>query len=104
PVARASVYSYGNGQPNINAQTDAKGQFTLDKVCAGPIQLSANNRGGGYGNVTAEGGDTNVLIKISTSRVMRMASPRTASLKGKPLPDLAPLGFTLADAPADQVL
>ena len=104
PVARASIYSYGNRQPNLNAQTDAKGQFTMDKVCAGPIQLSANNRGGGYGNVTAGGGDTNIVIRISTSRVIGRASPRTANLKGKPLPDLAPLGLTLADAPADQAL
>ena len=35
PVARASIYSYGDKQPNLNAQTDAKGQFSLDKVCAG---------------------------------------------------------------------
>jgi hypothetical protein len=104
PVARASVYSYGNRQPNLNAQTDAKGQFSMDKVCAGPIQLSANNRGGGYGNVTAEGGDTNITIRISASPGVRMASPRTASLRGKPLPDLAPLGLSPADAPADQPL
>jgi hypothetical protein len=76
----------------------------MDKVCAGPIQLSANNRGGGYGNVTAEGGDTNITIRISASPGVRMASPRTASLRGKPLPDLAPLGFTPAEAPADQPL
>ena len=104
PVARASIYSYGNKQPNLNAQTDAKGQFTMDKVCAGPIQLSANSRSGGYANVTAEGGDTNVVIRISASRVIRMESPRTASLKGRPLPDLAPLGLKSADAPADQPL
>ena len=104
PVARASIYSYGNRQPNLNAQTDAKGQFSMDKVCAGPIQLSANNRGGGYGNVTAEGGDTNITIRISASPGVRMASPRTASLRGKPLPDLASLGFTPAEAPADQPL
>ena len=33
-----------------------------------------------------------------------MESPRTASLKGRPLPDLAPLGLTPAEAPADQPL
>jgi Carboxypeptidase regulatory-like domain len=104
PVARASIYSYGNRQPNLNAQTDAKGQFSMNKVCAGPIELSANSRGGGYGNVTAEGGDTNIVIRMSTSRVASMASPRTASLKGEPLPNLAPLGLTPADAPADQPL
>ena len=104
PVVRASIYSYGNKQPNLNAQTDAKGWFSMDKVCAGPIQLSANNRGGGYGNVTAEGGDTNITIRISASPGMRRTAPRTASLKGGPLPDLAPLGLTPADAPADQAL
>ena len=83
PVARASIYSYGNKQPNLNAQTDAKGQFSLDKVCAGPIQLSANNQGGGYGNVTAEGGDTNITIRISSSPGMRMASPRAAQPQGQ---------------------
>src|ERR1035437_482911 len=75
PVARASIYSYGNRQPNINAQTDSKGQFSMDKVCAGPIQLSANNRGGGYGNVTAEGGSTNIVIRISASPGVRRAAP-----------------------------
>jgi hypothetical protein len=104
PVARASIYSYGNRQPNLNAQTDTKGQFSMDKVCAGPIQLSANNRGGGYGNVTAEGGDTNIVIRISSSRIVRMESPRAASLKGRLLPDLAPLGLAPADAPADQAV
>jgi protocatechuate 3,4-dioxygenase beta subunit len=104
PVARASIYSYGNRQPNLNAQTDAKGQFSLDKVCTGPIQLSANSRGGGFGNVTAEGGDTNITIRISASPGLRIASPRIVSLRGKPLPDLASLGFTPADAPADQSL
>jgi len=105
PVARAYIYSFGNKQPNLNAQTDAKGQFSLDKVCAGPIQLSANNQGGGYGNVTAEGGDTNIVIRISARPgVARRASLQTTSLKGRPLPDLAPLGLTPADAPADQLL
>jgi Carboxypeptidase regulatory-like domain len=104
PVARASIYSYGNRQPNLNAQTDAKGQFSMDKVCAGPIQLSANSRTGGYANINAEGGDTNIVIRMSTSRVVRRASPQTASLKGRPLPDLAPLGLTPADAPVDQAL
>jgi hypothetical protein len=104
PVAHVSIYSYGNKQPNLNAQTDAKGHFTMDKVCAGPIQLSANSRGGGYASLTAEGGDTNITIKISASPGIRRSAPRTASLKGGPLPDLAPLGLTPADAPADQVL
>ena len=104
PVARASIYSYGDKQPNLNALTDAKGQFSMDKVCAGPIQLSANSRNGGYANVMAEGGDTNIVIQITSRRVVSRAEPPIARLKGKPLPDLAPLGVTTAEAPADQPL
>ncbi len=104
PVARASVYCHGDKQPGVSAQTDAKGHFSLDKVCAGPIQLSANSRSGGYANATAEAGDTNIVIRISSSRVVRTAEPRATSLRGKPLPDLAPLGLTPAEAPADQPL
>ena len=104
PVARASIYSHGEKQPNQSAQTDAKGQFTMDKVCPGPIQLSVNNRSGGYASATAEGGDTNIVVRMSSSRAVRMAAPQTARLTGKPLPDLAPLGLTAADAPADQPL
>ncbi|MCX6925508.1 MAG: carboxypeptidase-like regulatory domain-containing protein [Verrucomicrobia bacterium] len=102
PVARASIYSQGDGQPNLNAQTDARGQFSMAKVCAGPIQLSANSRGGGYGTVTAAGGDTNIVIRIGASAVVQRAAPQTASLKGKPLPNLAPLGLAPSVAPADQ--
>jgi len=107
PVARAYLYSYGNKQPNINAQTDAKGHFSMEKVCPGPIQISANLQSGGYGNVTAAGGDTNIVIRISNQRmagVVRRAEPQIAHLKGKPLPDLALLGLTAADAPADQLV
>jgi hypothetical protein len=104
PVARASIYSYGNGQPNLNAQTDAKGQFSLEKVCAGPIQLSANSRGGGYANLRAEGGDTNMVIRLTSRGVVSRAELQTTHLKGKPLPDLSSLGVTPADAPADQPL
>jgi hypothetical protein len=102
PVARASIYSYGDKQPNLNAQTDAKGQFSLDKVCSGPIQLSANSRNGGYANVMAEGGDTNIVIRITSRRVVSRAESPIARLKGKPLPDLTPLGLTAAEVPADQ--
>jgi len=106
PVARASIYSHGSGQPNLNAQTDAKGEFSLDKVCPGPIQLSANSRNGGYGSVRVEGGDTNVVIRLATTRLAgvlnRVGPPQTVRLKGKALPDLAPLGLPAAEVPADQ--
>jgi hypothetical protein len=102
PVPRASLYTHGERQPNLNVQTDAKGQFVLDKVCAGAIQISANTRNGGYAQVTAEGGDTNVVIRVSASRFVQTSEPQAARLKGKPLPDLAALGLTPAMTPGDQ--
>jgi len=66
PVVRASVYSFGRKQPNINAQTDAKGHFSLEKVCAGPIQLSANSQRGGYGKCYCRGRRHEHVIRIST--------------------------------------
>jgi hypothetical protein len=104
PVAHAYVNCYGQKQPNFNAQTDAKGRFTMDKVCAGTIQLSANNQQGGYANVKAEAGDTNVVIRMSSAVVYRQIAPPAVRLKGKPLPDLAPLGLTPEQAPAEQPL
>jgi len=50
------------------------------------IQLSANSRSGGYANVNADGGDTNIVIRMSTSRGMRMASPRSVASR-QALPD-----------------
>jgi len=102
PVARASVYFSGDNQPNLNALTDANGQFSIDKVCIGPIHLSANSRNGGYANVMAEGGDTNIVIRITSRRIVSRAEPRIASFVGKPLPNLAPLGLTAAEVPTDQ--
>ena len=104
PVARASIYANGNGQPHLNVQCDAQGRFSLDRVCAGPIQLFVNSRNGGHANVAAEGGDTNVVIRLATTRTVAQAGPQIMHLKGRPLPDLAPLGLTSADAPADRPL
>ncbi|HWH70440.1 MAG TPA: carboxypeptidase regulatory-like domain-containing protein, partial [Candidatus Sulfotelmatobacter sp.] len=102
PVARASVNTYGNKQPQAHIQTDAKGQFAIDQVCAGSIQLYANSPRGGYGNGTAEAGDTNIVLRIGSSPGMRSQAPQVLSLKGKPLPDLAPLGLAATDCPANQ--
>jgi len=65
PIAGAMLNGYGNKQPQINGRTDAKGHFSFDHVAPGPITLSANHpRGGGFGNISAEGGDTNVTIQV----------------------------------------
>ncbi len=99
PVPHARIFSYGNKQRNVNAETDAKGQFSFDKVCAGPIHLSANNMSGGFGNVTAEAGDTNIVIRMRTAMGMGRQPPRRATLNGNPLPDLATVNLASDAAP-----
>ena len=104
PVANASIHCMGGKQPSLNVQSDAKGRFAMEKVCAGTIRLFANSPRGGYANTSAEGGDTNVVIRISTARMMSRREPSAARLKGKQLPDLAPLGLTAEQAPAEKPL
>jgi len=63
PVAGANVNLNGEGQPNGNVRTDRDGRFTFAHVCEGTAQLSANSRNS-FGNISAEGGDTNVVLRL----------------------------------------
>jgi protocatechuate 3,4-dioxygenase beta subunit len=66
PVAGSSVNLSGDGQPNANVPADRQGRFVFEHVCEGPVQVSANN-GRSFGNVSAEGGDTNVVLRLGTT-------------------------------------
>ena len=63
PVAHCFVNLNGPDQPGGNAQTDREGKFVFEHVCEGGAQLFANGSGT-FGNVTAEGGDTNVVLQL----------------------------------------
>jgi hypothetical protein len=63
PVAGCYVNLNGDGQPGGNTRTDREGRFKFDHVCEGSLQLSANDRGT-FGNISAEGGDTNVILRL----------------------------------------
>jgi uncharacterized GH25 family protein len=100
PVARANVYMYGQGQPNGSVSTDDKGRFKFDEVCEGSVQLSASARGP-YGSAQAQGGDTNVVIRLGVNlSSSSQAAPKRPSLKGKPLPELAAMDLNSEAAPA----
>ena len=104
PVIGAWVNSYGQKQPNLSGRTDSKGRFAFKPVCAGLIEVSANGQRGESGLATAAGGDTNIIIRIATRADTRASAAPPTSLAGKPLPDLAPLGLTDDDAPANRRL
>jgi hypothetical protein len=93
PVAGVYVSTYGDGQPNTNMRTDNEGRFAI-KVCEGTVRLHASHQNT-YSSATAEAGDTNVVLQLrSYSSSREREQPKRASLKNRPLPDLAPLGLS----------
>ena len=88
-------------------QTDADGKFTLDKICAGRIRISANKTGETtpsgparlYGYIETEGGATDIKIIISQrSSSTRYQPKQPPSLIGRPLPELKDLKIDLPPA------
>lgn len=107
PVAAARVHIQGEHQPDASVPADAQGRFTLD-ACEGQALLTANHpTTAAYdGTVTALGGDTNVVLKLGVTQrlasLVRRSNSERASLKGRPLPDLRPLGLPPAVVPTNQ--
>ena len=107
PVAGARISSYGDNQPYRNTQTDIDGKFTLEKVCAGRIRISANKTMATrlYGYVETEGGATDVRIVISERPLSTRYEPRRPpSLVGRPLPELKEVGIDLTSAGGKRLL
>src|SRR5208283_45590 len=63
PVARCNVSLFGEDQPSANTRTDRDGRFSFAHVCEGTIRISANSQRA-FGSVSAEGGDTNVVLRL----------------------------------------
>ncbi|MBP7052554.1 MAG: carboxypeptidase regulatory-like domain-containing protein [Phycisphaerae bacterium] len=89
--------SYIAGQPQIQTVSDAQGRFSVEGVCAGPLQIQASfsSSPGGMGMLDAQGGDQNAKVILGRSGV----HIEVTSLLGKPLPDTRPL----LDLPAEQM-
>jgi protocatechuate 3,4-dioxygenase beta subunit/5-hydroxyisourate hydrolase-like protein (transthyretin family) len=63
PVANCYVNLSGDDQPNDHVRTDREGRFTFEHVCEGAARLFANSQRS-YGSISAEGGDTNVVLQL----------------------------------------
>jgi protocatechuate 3,4-dioxygenase beta subunit len=79
PVAGTYVNLNGDGQPGGNVRTDREGRFRFEHVCEGPAQISANSQRS-FGNISAEGGDTNVVLRLGQTY---NSSPGSAAHKLK---------------------
>ena len=80
PVAGVNVILNGEGQPNGNTRTDREGRFRFEHVCEGTARLQANNQNS-FGNISAEGGDTNVVLRLGQTYANNPGST-THKLKG----------------------
>jgi len=79
PVSGATVRFNGDGQPRLRwlgpeTKTDSQGHFAFDAVCEGLVTVSANS-GNTQGNVPANGGDTNVVIRLGINLVTYGQNP-----------------------------
>lgn len=72
PVANANIEAYGEGQPSRRStQADAQGNFTLDGVCAGQINIRADAESGGKRlsvHVVTDGGASGIKIVVREGR------------------------------------
>jgi len=102
PVSGVHVSLSGGSQPDGSATTDRQGRFSF-KVCEGSVRLFASGQNS-YGSLTAEGGDTNVVLQLGQYESSMRPASRRASLRAKPLPELASVGLAAEAAPAGKPL
>jgi len=98
PVADARVSCYGDGQPSRSATTDEEGKFTIEKICAGPINIQVFKNDSKLTTpmstrAKAEGGATDIKI------ILPPGQRQPLSLVGRHLPDIK--DFKIAISPAD---
>jgi len=98
PVADARISCYGDGQPSRSATTDEEGKFTIEKICAGPIDIQIFKNDSKLvkpmsTRAKAEGGATDIKI------ILPPGQRQPLSLVGRYLPDIK--DFKIAISPAD---
>ncbi len=89
PMADVDVHIDGIDQPKTEARTDRKGRFRA-AVCKGAVHLVVNDQGG-YNQIAAESGDTNVVLVVGQMSMFGGgASHRVLATvtdaEGKPVP------------------
>ena len=65
PVANIDVGISTAGQPQRQTKTDSQGRFSLDKICAGDIEIWAKLGNFLYGTVEAQAGQKDIKVVVS---------------------------------------
>jgi hypothetical protein len=105
PAARVPIFVNGLAgvsQPSKATATNDKGEFTITRLCKGPIRLQANfdSEPGGAGFLSAEVPARDVKIVLGQKRTHTSET----SIRGKPLPDLMELGVSSTEVNGKPVL
>ncbi len=66
PVGGLGIFQNANNQPRRIATTDDFGEFTMTRLCEGPVRLQAGIGRDSFkpGFLKAKAGDTNVIITM----------------------------------------
>ena len=100
PVSGMRISSSANGQPSRRALTDVKGQFTIEDVCSGQINIYADKGTPRRlrGHAATEGGATDIkIVVVELDEHGRRVAKRPPSLLGKSLPELKRFGINLSE-------
>jgi hypothetical protein len=103
PVGDITVQIASERQPGANRLSDRLGKFLFRGVGPGRVHAFAYDLTGRSGSLEAAGGDTNIILRLSSSD-RRSLAPRPAILKGKPMPDLVALGVSQTNISTKQPL
>ncbi|MGA2324168.1 MAG: carboxypeptidase-like regulatory domain-containing protein [Sedimentisphaerales bacterium] len=82
PVANARTFVIEEGQQSPDSITDEQGRFTIDKLCAGQVNIYARAKDGQtelYGDAIASAGDTDVTVEVAPSNAVRRPSSKIDS-------------------------
>jgi protocatechuate 3,4-dioxygenase beta subunit len=96
PLAGVRVECDEDGQPNRTAKTNDQGKFTIDNICAGPIDVWIRGIWA-KGRVEAKSGDRDIVIVARKRDSGEGGSPGKSEslLTGKALPAMHALGFAV---------
>jgi len=82
PVANVRIFVIEEGQQSHDRITDEQGRFTIDKLCAGQVNIYARAKDGQtelYGNTIVSAGDTDVRVVVAPPNAVRRPSSKIDS-------------------------
>ena len=90
PLEGATVIAQGEEQPSASRQSDSEGRFSFKNICAGPVQLSVSSPDRQSTALSAQAGETNLVVRFPDPNVDASGAPMPKIAGVVTLPDGAP--------------